>query len=205
MNAKRSQIVVGVILFLIGIFLLVKNIIFDFSPFMFLFIGAALILHFVMRKKTWALITGAYLTWYSAYGFLSTLSDHGNYRLAYSSFFIVTAIVFFMLFYKKKKIGLVLPAAIVFWFGIFIMFSRIGLLYITGPYLFTFCLGMSFLTAFFIRRGFTGIGRWALYTGVIFVSFGVIGPVGFIFIRIVASVLFILCSAVIIMNAVRKK
>ncbi len=206
MHSKPNQIAIGIILFLIGLCLMMQNTGFNFSSVLFFLVGIAFILLFVTKRKSWALIIGIYLSWYAGSDLLSGIfSNRFAFNISYATFFIVTALIFFVLYYSKKKTGLLMPASILLWFGVYTILSETGIFHMQGILL-MLCVSMAFFTAFFMGRGF--IGKWALYTGALFVIISLMISFGFgsllSGIKSVAAIALIIGSVVVILKAVKK-
>jgi hypothetical protein len=214
MNSKRNQIALGVILFLVGISLVTRNFSADMSPVALLMAGAALLLLFIMKRKNWALFTGAYVSWFASMELFDGFARFVNASVSlwYPTFFIVTALVFFSLFLLKRRTKLIIPSSILFWIGVYGVADEINFFSdsLLSPLV---CAGLSFITAFLLGRGF--VRRWALYAGVGVVSVGIamsfgwnslgIWGTGVAVAKIFASLFLIGLSVVIILNAFRNK
>jgi hypothetical protein len=210
MDSKQNQIVVGIIAFAVGVLLLMQKSFATYASLLFISVAVAFILLYITKRKSWALIIGMYMAWYAASDILgSFLGDAITFSVSSALFFIVTSLIFFVFYYNKNKTGLLLPASILLWFGIYTILRSLEMLpfYHMSGFLFMLCTGMAFFTAYYLGRGF--VGRWALIVGILFVALGCGLSFGygniFIGIRNMAALIFIVTSLVLILHAIRKK
>jgi hypothetical protein len=209
MNSKRNQIAVGVILFLVGVSLITQGSSVDLSPFLLFPAGAALLLLSAMKRKTWALFAGAYCSWLAVMGVFDKLARlvGSDINLWYPSFFIVTALVFLALFLLKHRNGLVIPSSILFWIGVYGIADQIGVSWLSAPV----CIGMAFITAFFLGRGL--VRRRSLYTGVIIVFVGLSASLGWnplvgtgvAAAKLLTALSLIVVSLILVFTAIRRR
>ena len=210
MNSKANQIVLGIIILLVGLFFLAQKSLIHFTSFLFIFVGVAFILLFLTKRKSWALVLGVYITWFSFIDLITRFIDyHVTSSFLFASFFIATAMIFLVLYYTRNKTGLLIPASILFWFGIFTIITGISVLPMANMPMLTFiiCLAMAFFSAYFFGRGV--VGRWALYTGMFLGAIGLVTTVGFggflSGIQTLVALALIIGSLLFIARAIRRK
>lgn len=177
MNSKSNKMLFGIIILLLGIFSLIQNEFgFSLTDLTILAGGFAFILLFKTKGKTWALIPGAFLSYLGIIGILDKLLPRyfmSNFIGA--MFFIVPGIIFLVLFFSRSKSGLLIPASILIWLGIFVIIARMPFFVRTGS-MFICCFGMSLITMYLLGKHF--IKKLILYIGVGFVAFGVFSNFG---------------------------
>lgn len=218
MNSKRNQILLGVIIFAIGLLTFLfpgGSFLYNFRSVIFIAAGLAFLLLYKTKKHGWSLIFGSYLTFTGVAWLLSPIiGTKAVLSFIGSMFFIVPAIVFLVLYFDKNKRELLVPASLMLWFGIFLCAKDFpGLRDLNSIGLFLICFGASFLTMFVLGK--SRIGRWALITGAVLALIGLIsviaglgpfGIAGMIFSNLgrILAVLLIAASIFIIIKAAKK-
>lgn len=208
MNRKSNQVLLGIILLLAGILTLFQNIFnINYGNLGMLICGLALMLLYFTKRTTWSLILGTY---FSYAGLLSIEILGFSLRGIASAgmFFIVPGIIFLVLFYHKNRRGLLIPGCVLLWFGIFTVIKHI--LPMSSGTLLLICIGIAFLMAYNLEKGF--IGKWALYLGTGLLVMGVFKMFKIPFVSrligvipYVGSAALIIISICIIFLALRKK
>ncbi len=172
MDNRKNQMLIGIIICIIGVFAIFVNIA-PFSLFDVLITaaGGACLLLYVTKKMSFSLIIGAYLTYFGAVRILDgmfggALSVNGFVAM----FFIVPSAVFFVLYFDKNKRGLLFPASILLYMGVYLMLKDFLFFpYMSGGF-FLICMAFSFLTVYFIGKG--AHGRWSLQLGLVLLVLG---------------------------------
>jgi len=125
MNSKTEQIVLGLIVLIFGVFVAANvSFGFDWGTLSFLALGMGFILMYKTKRKNWALVLGVYLAYLGlSLSVIEVLPAGGSEvilfeTLAGSLFFVVTGIMFLVLFYDKNKRGLLIPGALLMGVGI---------------------------------------------------------------------------------------
>ncbi|HOQ16091.1 MAG TPA: hypothetical protein PLL17_08485 [Defluviitaleaceae bacterium] len=187
MSNRKNQILVGLIIVAMGLFTLFgqwisipfirKNNLFG------LFIATTLLLLYCTKKKTWALVAGMFI------GFFSVLGIFPNVNFNTATFiapmvFILPGFIFIILYYSKYNIGFLIPGSILMWFGIFIFLVTSGLMRgMMIPVAWFGSLGAAFLSMYLLGRH--KIGKWPLIPGGILLGMAFLlfagASLGFIF------------------------
>jgi hypothetical protein len=164
-----------------------------------------------IKRNSWALIAGGYLTYWGAAGLLKPLIGPMGFARSFAAmFFIVPAVIFLILFYDKNKRGLLAPASFMLGLGLFVFMLNSPFLpeFITARALLCFCVALSCFIDYFLGKRLDEIKQGWLYVGLVFLSAGVFTliniPVLGILGNIIPAVL-IVVSIVIIARAVRNK
>ena len=120
MNSRIEQIVIGIIVLLVGVFIVMGgNLSFDLGGITLIAIGVGFMLMYRTKRKSWALVLGAYL----AYLGVTASMGHVLPRISFSGrigdflgdnlLLITTGLVCMALFYDKNKRGLLIPGVII--------------------------------------------------------------------------------------------
>lgn len=212
MENKKNQLLLGFIICIIGfstIFFNTSRLKVNLADLLLLGIGAACLLLYMTKKKSWSLIVGSYLFYFGAYRLLSILLGgrlSGNIFAA--MFFIVPGLIFFVLYYDKNKYGLVVPASLLLWFGLYIFVMGVPLFSGIGVPSFFIFMGMGFMTTRVVSRG--SVEKWAVYTALTLFCIGVLTLLGAIqtfagtYFRPLISVAIIIFGLVVILKSVKK-
>lgn len=172
MQEGRNKFLVGVILVLIGIYLLLNRVFgFNLIPFqglMCFFLGGALLLLYNTKRKTWALVMGSILFFIGFLDGASSLSLHPN--IIASGVFLIPGIIFMILYQQTKTLGFLIPASILLWFGGFIMMTIFSIPGVIQGGLFFVFMGMSFVMMYLIGK--ERIGKWPFVPASILLGFG---------------------------------
>jgi hypothetical protein len=198
---KITRNIIGAILLLFGLAsllqLFVKINAFWFAVFC---IGCALLTLYITKRKSWALLLGAYIAAASSYAMVTDFFNiKGSFGDICITFFLVQGAIFIVLFFAKNKSGLLYPGAFLTWMGVFFFLGRIN----RGSSLmmFLFCLGLAFLTIYILGRDYVSFGVGM--AGIILIAIGLLrfisskflsgGPIKTIF-----AVVVIICGLFII-------
>ena len=170
MDSKTEQIFIGLIVLLFGVFIAANvSFGFDWGAISFLALGMGFVLMYKTKRKNWALVLGVYLAYIGVSLFMVETFPGGRVvgvrlfeTLAGSLFFVVTGIMFMVLFYDKNKRGLLIPGALSIGAG---FNSFLG--HVFGIDLLWVEL-LSFAVCFYIifKLGSYFLGKWPKYISV---------------------------------------
>ena len=194
MDSKKNMVLLGLIVALIGVLSIFINLtgvtVFDLMLFA---AGAALLLLYRTKRKSWSLILGGYLAYFGFSQVLNNLTrGFFSEPLFIAMFFIVPALIFFVLYFDKNKRGLLIPASLLFWLGLHFILRdiRIPFALFSNFYLY---MAAAFFTIFMFAKNY--MGKWPLYTSIVllvigafeviisvsdnllFTNYGILGPV----------------------------
>ncbi len=210
MDSKKNMVLLGLIVVLIGLLSILINFTsISIIDLMLIAGGSALLLLYRTKRKSWSLIFGGYLAYF---GFSQVLNNLTNgffsEYLFIAMFFIVPALIFFTLYFDKNKKGLLIPASLLFWLGLYLMLRDIRFLFFPGLNFFLY-MGAAFFTIFMFAKNY--MGKWPLYASVTLTGIGVLNifknltlgifSPGF---RIMGSVIITIIGVIIIIRAVIK-
>ena len=172
MNFKKNKLLLGIIILIIGTVALLGGtpIFKGIGYFVTLFAGLAFLLLYKTKRKLWSLFIGGFLTYIGTVHIITPLIGR---RLANNMFgamfFLVPAIAFFVLYLYKNKRGLIVPAAVMLWFGIFLCIKDTPVFnWFNTSGLFFLCMGASFFMIYIMGR----FGKWSVITGITLSMFG---------------------------------
>lgn len=211
MSSKTNKILIGVIIFMVGVFSLAQNVLgFQLRDITVAAAGLTLLLLYKTKAQSWSLVLGAYLTYIGLLGMLrAILPEAVGGRPIGAMFFIVPGIIFMTLFYDKQIKPLLIPASLLLWFGAFIILSGLPVLRSVPFGLFFMCIGSGFVMMHVLGKEF--VGKFPMYFGVILCFAGLMFMTGLYpglrmirRIPAVGSVIMIGASIFIIINAIRK-
>ncbi|NLL70995.1 MAG: hypothetical protein GX238_07685 [Epulopiscium sp.] len=172
MKDNRNQSLIGVILVLIGMYLLANRVfgidILPFQGLMWLFVGGALLLLYNTKRKTWALVLGSLFILVGLLGNLSSTSLDPS--IIASLVFIIPGIVFMVLYRQTRTPGFLIPGSILLWFGSFIFITIFPIPNVIQGGLFFLFIGMSFVMMYLLGKDM--IGKWPLIPASILIGFG---------------------------------
>jgi hypothetical protein len=169
---KPNRNIIGAILLLFGlaslfqIFVVIN--VFWFAVFC---IGCAFLTLYATKKKSWALLLGAYTASAAAY---ALITDFFNVKASFGdiciAFFLVQGAIFLVLFFAKNKSGLLYPGAFLSWMGFFFFLGRVN----GGSsfMMFLLCLGLAFLTIYILGRDYVSFGVGM--AGIILIAIGLL-------------------------------
>lgn len=143
MKTDYNKIVIALIIFLTGVFSLTAIYFgFDYKYILPLVAGAAFLLLYKTKSKTWALIPGIYMLYFGICCFLLPFGvGYGN--LFVSMFFAAPGIIFIVLYFKNLKRLFLNIGAFLLSIGIFFIIAPI---YIGNLFfLFIGCIGINML------------------------------------------------------------
>lgn len=171
MRSKQEQIIIGTAILLIGLLLIFQNsILVSAGTVIFLSLGFVFSLLYVTKRKSWALVLGAFFLYIWVTGFILNNFDQIRFIAAIregiviSAGLVIVGLVFIILFFHKNKTGLLIPGSVITSWGINMMiravwpfFESFGLyLVLSGAFYFIYAQGKYF------------IGKWPLYACFIF-------------------------------------
>ena len=174
MNTKSNVILIGVILLLVGILSLLQNYIsLNYWSFALLAGGGVFLLLYRDKKKSWSLILGLYLL-YMGIASVSggVLPDYVRRPMIMAMFFIVPGLIFLVQYIHTHRKGMLYPASLLIWTGIYTVLNSFPFMRVLFPSLFIICLGFAFLFVYFISEYF--MSKWHLYLGVGLVAVGLL-------------------------------
>jgi len=212
MGSRSNQLLLGIIMLLIGLFALFRpTVSFSFSAVMFTVCGFAFVLLYHTKRKSWSLVLGGYLLYFGVMGFVQPLFRIGEtINFVSTMFFIVPSVIFLILYYDKNKRGLLLPAMLMLWFGVFLFSKDLAVFLAHGGLLFMVCFGCAFVMTFLLGRG--GVWRGTLFVGFVLIAAGFIffGGLSIVFVLFgnlpqLLPILFILISGAVIIRALRRR
>jgi len=213
MNSKRNQILLGIIILIIGLaalFLPRGARIFNMGSLVFISVGMALLLLYKTKKRSWALIFGGYLTFTGVAWLLSPIIGHrAVLNIIGAMFFLIPSIAFFILYFDKNKKKFLVPASMMFWFGVFLCLKDIPVfLRISTFGMLLVFMGAAFLTIYLIGKAsskrtlYVGCGIFAI--GLIRVISSTLFALAFGGVGRLLAISLVIISAVIIVRAVKK-
>ena len=166
---NRRRLLLGILIVLIGLYVILPIPNFGIGSFVLLFGGLALILVYVMKRRTGPLILGGYMTYLGVVQLTGRFLPEGTASgLFISMFFIVPGVIFIVLYIDKNKYRLLLPGLILLSFGTFLFVRGMPVIRLIGaaPLLMLF-MGIAFIAAHVIGRGY--VGKWAMKIGRLFI------------------------------------
>ncbi|NLK21098.1 MAG: hypothetical protein GX308_03195 [Epulopiscium sp.] len=174
MSNKKNRTLIGIIIVVIGLFSLVNQWIrlpfINANNLLLLFVATALILLYYTKKETWALVVGTITGFFGILGVFPNIHINTATFIA-PSVFIMPGIIFMVLYFSKRNIGLLVPASILIWFGIFVFLIISGIARgMMVPAVFFGSMGASFVSMYIL--GYPKIGKWPLIPGGILLLFG---------------------------------
>lgn len=211
MEDKKNRLYLGLVLLVVGALSVFMNL-FSVNMFQIVMLGAgvSLVLLYFTKRKSWALIVGAYLTFFSLFGMISWRLGHYAGNLFAAMFFVVPGVIFFTFFYHKNKRALLVPASMMFWFGVFILLSELWPFYYMGAGLVLYIIGLMFLTIYILGRDF--LGNWSIKISLFFFIIGTIASFSFLSpvrtigrLGIIFPVILVLAGVLFIISSIRKK
>lgn len=179
MTSRSNQLLLGVIVLLLGLFVLFQRYIFiDLTAIMLIVCGGALVVLYKTKHKSWSLILGGYMIYIGVTNIIGYYIPGFNaWDIIGAMFFIVPGIIFFILYFEKGKRGLLIPASILVWLGLFTIVKNLSFININKFSLWLVFMGFAFYTVNFFGRGF--MSRWAFKVGTILVFISIICMGGF--------------------------
>ena len=167
MDSKTEQVFIGLIVLLFGVFIAANvSFGFDWGAISFLALGMGFVLMYKTKRKNWALVLGVYLAYIGVSLFMVETFPGGRAvgvrlfeTLAGSLFFVVTGIMFMVLFYDKNKRGLLIPGALFIGAGFNSFLGHVFAIDLLWVEL------LSFAACFYIifRLGSYFLGKWPKY------------------------------------------
>jgi len=157
MSSRSNQLLLGIIIMLIGLFLLFRpSFSFSISAVMFTISGLAFLLLYRTKRQSLSLVFGGYLTYVGLMGFMQPYMHlRETFNVVAAMFFIVPALIFLVLYYDKGKRGLLLPSMLMLGFGIFLFSKGLTIFSQQKGLLFMVCMGLALVLTFLLGRGYT--------------------------------------------------
>jgi hypothetical protein len=129
-----------------------------------LVVGLALLLLYWIKRKTLALIAGAYMTLFGAANIVNSLGIGKTIGfdkifpaiISGSVFFLIPGIIFLLLYFQKNKRALLLPGFLFLWMYVYFILLRVPFFARNSVAFFLMCVGLGGVCACFIGRGFIG-------------------------------------------------
>ncbi len=172
---KNNNVIFGVILLVISVLALVQTFVdINFGALSILFLGAAFLMLYRTKRKSWALILGTYMLYIGLGTFFSFFGLNIPFGVAIGSgFFVVPGAIFLVLFFTKNKTGLLVPASFLIWFGLYILTSSLTSFAASkGISIFN---GISNLNLFIIYLGFAMLMVFLLGKSTVSILYAYIG------------------------------
>jgi hypothetical protein len=171
---KNNNVIFGLILLVISVLAFTHSFVdISFGTFSVLFLGAAFLMLYRTKRKSWALIVGMYLVYFGCGNILQIVGlDLSTTVFTGCSFFIVPGIIFMVLFLNKNKTDLLIPASFLVWFGLYILsseFTFLDTVNIARSDLFILFMGFAMLTNFLLGGNFVSV--LYLYIGSAFIAY----------------------------------
>lgn len=168
MESKSNRFLIGLIFIILGVYF-VSDQYFNIKmgDALIFILGGALLLLYHTKHKIWALVSGMIV--YSILLFKIFPYMGGNIFMAF--IFIIPGIIFMTLYFSKYKNPFLVTGSIFIWLGIFIVLLGIPVFRGKGASIFFICMGIAFLTIYFINRW--EMGKWTLILSVLMLAFGV--------------------------------
>lgn len=212
MSSRSNQLLVGIIVLLLGLLILAQRYVHvDLGSLMLIAGGGALVVLYKTKHKNWSLILGGYMMYAGAANIIKYyVSGFDALNIIGAMFFIVPGVIFFILFFEKKRPWQLFAASFMVWLGLFQIVKNISFIGVGTFSLLLASIGLAFYTINLFGKGL--VSRWAFDTGTIFIVLSVIfsGIIG----RIIGllgglpqtiAIILILFSGVIIINALKKR
>jgi hypothetical protein len=180
MNSRNNQVLLGIIILLLGVFSLAQSFLnINYGAISLMVIGFALIMLYKTKRKSWSLIVGVYLVYFGIISFLNMFGlESVTSILTGSVFFLVPGTIFMILFFDKGKEGLLIPASLLLWFGVYVFIGSFDFNNLAFPGLFFACMSMAFFTIYFLGKNIKR--KWAFYLGFILLGIGAFRIMGFL-------------------------
>jgi len=166
-ESRKRQYILAAGLLLIGLLLILPLPSFRMSSFVLFICGVVLLLGYKTKRNSLVLIFGGFLTYLGAMQILQMFIPNGDNGLLGTLFramwFIVPGTVFMVLYFDKGKRGLLVPASILIWTGIYTFVRALPIIgTITGGFaLFALFAGLAFFTVYVLSDKYGG--KWPLY------------------------------------------
>ena len=170
MNLKNNQLIIGAVLIVAAFFVLFDfSGAFNFKSVFFFAAGGAMLCLYRVKNITWALIIGCFLVYVGGMDVFKHFISSFVYSLVGGMIFLAPSAILFIRYYEKNKREALMPACLLLWLGLFIIFNRLP---------FFFCIGAAFITAYALGKG--SVKRIWAYIGALMILFNaVITVLGF--------------------------
>lgn len=169
MNSRKSRILLGILLLLFGIsFFILKYFQIQYQIRFGVLLGSALILLYVAKGKSWALIFGCLVLMNQGFYFLQHFFENQNICAGISLMLPGSALLW--LSWKKRKSICLVPGCFIIWTGIYIILTGFPFFMSIAGALFFFCFGLGYLMVYLIGKG--RCSKWIFWLGIGNLFFG---------------------------------
>ena len=167
MQLKSEQMVLGVIVLILGMFLVFSG--FNIASTSFTGAGLGLILLYKTKKKSWALILGCFFI------LAGSLSIIGS-RLIWNIFPLVTGICFLSIFYEKNRKGLLIPGVLLIGFSVKnILAMLLPVVHSNIGWISMLVYSVSFYAIY--KLGGYFLGKWPKYVSAVLLILAIVGAI----------------------------